>query len=69
MRRPAGAASACGLLLGYYALLFATRTLGLDGTLPPVAAAWLPNLIVALLSTSLFVVASRQPHQPSPSAS
>jgi lipopolysaccharide export LptBFGC system permease protein LptF len=44
VRRTIGAAAACGILLGYYVLVFATRALGLvDGTLPPVAAVWLPN--------------------------
>jgi lipopolysaccharide export LptBFGC system permease protein LptF len=44
------------LMFGYYTLMYAARELGLDRTIPPVAAAWVPNAVTMMLSAAVISV-------------
>lgn len=44
----------------YYALLSLGKALGERGTLPPILALWLPNLVVAVIGWQLFRKAQRE---------
>jgi lipopolysaccharide export system permease protein len=43
-----------GLSFVYIVFLGLSRSLGYSGLLPPLAAAWMPNIIFALLGLFLF---------------
>lgn len=51
---------AFGAYLGYYLLLFLGRTYVLGGTLPAFAGAWLPNVVLGLVSAALMTIGSRR---------
>ena len=50
----------CMAIFGYYVIMFTARDLGLDGTLPAVAAAWAPNAVFLILSVAVMKVGSRR---------
>lgn len=59
LRRPrsahvVGTGGAFALVLTYYVLTPLCRSLGINGLLEPVAAAWLPSLVFVLLGVFLF---------------
>jgi lipopolysaccharide export LptBFGC system permease protein LptF len=51
--------AACVTFLGYYIVLYAGRSLALDGTLPAYVSAWSPNVAVALVAALLTLRKSR----------
>jgi hypothetical protein len=59
MSRPALVVSALVAMFGYYALSLGTMTLGFDGKLSVVSAAWLPNLAVVDVATAIAMVVRR----------
>jgi lipopolysaccharide export LptBFGC system permease protein LptF len=63
VRRWILAAAACGACLSYYFLLLAADIAARQTFLPIVVSVWLPNLVFAVVSTTLMVTAKR----PSPS--
>jgi len=54
-----GLAASVGLAFLYYTLVALFRSLGNNGALPPLLAAWLGNLLFAALGIALFVKADR----------
>lgn len=60
--RGAGRAIVMGICAVYYILLIVGEALVYQGV-PPIAAAWLPNLVFA--GTAMFLLASRSPRAPS----
>jgi hypothetical protein len=51
--------TACGALVMYSLLIFVGTKLGLDGTLPAVVGAWLPNAVCILVSATVVTFLSR----------
>lgn len=43
-----------GVISAYYVIMFSARSLGLDRTIPPLAAAWAPNLAFLMLSLTIM---------------
>ncbi len=58
--RSRGFSTSLVLILGYYLLLSLGESLGERGTLPPIVALWIPNLILAVLGVTLFLRAARE---------
>ncbi len=58
--RSRGVSLCLAVLLAYYALLTAGRTLGKGGALPPEAAMWLPNLLLGALAVYAFLRKNRE---------
>jgi lipopolysaccharide export LptBFGC system permease protein LptF len=48
------ALAAFGICLGYYALLWAGRGAAVQDALPAFAGAWLPNVVLAIVSVTLL---------------
>jgi lipopolysaccharide export LptBFGC system permease protein LptF len=59
LKRWALGIAACVTFVGYYILLYAGRSLALDGTLPAYVSAWSPNAAVALAAALLTLSKSR----------
>ena len=57
--------AACAAFLGYYMLLYGVRSLVWNRTLPPYAAAWIPNLITLLVASAPLVFSRRRRERPS----
>lgn len=58
--RSRGFSVSLALLFGYYLLLTAGETVAEKGTVPPIIALWMPNVVFTVLGLSLFVAAARE---------
>ncbi|MEW6298797.1 MAG: LPS export ABC transporter permease LptF [Thermodesulfobacteriota bacterium] len=58
--RSHGFAMSLGLIFAYYLLLTTGETLGKKGALPPVIAAWLPNVVLGGVGLALFRIAAQE---------
>ena len=58
-RRILAVLAACGAALGWFALSFAGTQVGNNGILPPLVAAWLPNLAFAVAAVGLIKLSPR----------
>ena len=58
--KSAGFASSIGILLVYYVVLSLLRTLAEKGSLPPMLALWIPNMIFLGLGWFLLLMASQE---------
>ncbi|MDW7711396.1 MAG: LPS export ABC transporter permease LptF [Deferrisomatales bacterium] len=58
--RSRGVSLCLGVLLVYYAVFTAGRTLGRGGVLPPELAMWLPNLLLGTLAVYAYLRKSRE---------
>lgn len=58
-----GVVAASVLALGYFVVSAVCRSVGVEGTLPPLVAAWLPNVAFALIGLALLAMADR-PQRP-----
>jgi lipopolysaccharide export LptBFGC system permease protein LptF len=61
--------AAAGPLSGYYMLLYGGRSLTLDGQVPALAAAWLPNAVLAAIAVALMILNRRLQSRRIPAAS
>jgi lipopolysaccharide export LptBFGC system permease protein LptF len=61
------AAAACAACFAYYVVMYEAHSLGLSGAMPTVLVAWLPNLVIVLISAALAMAIRRTP-QAEPSA-
>ena len=52
--------AAIAICVAYYGLLFAGEALGQHGTLPALAAAWLPNVVFVGGSATLLILAGHR---------
>jgi hypothetical protein len=68
-RSRAAGLAAVGALFGYYMLLYGGRTLTLDGQVPALAAAWLPNVVLAAIAVALGILNRRLQPRRNPAAS
>ena len=59
--------AAVATVVGYYVVLYGGRSMALDGRVPAFAAAWLPNLVLALIAVTLMIAnrPSQTPATPS----
>jgi lipopolysaccharide export system permease protein len=48
------------IIFGYYLLLTAGEAMAEKGTLPPIIALWMPNVVFAILGLTLFVAVARE---------
>jgi hypothetical protein len=62
-------AMVCGAVVGYYVLVYFGRLFALDGGLPALIAAWLPNVVLVLIAVLCAVSARPGPERPAPAAS
>jgi len=58
--RSRGFSTSLVLILGYYLMLSLGESLGERGTLPPVVALWIPNVVLAALGVTLLLRAARE---------
>jgi lipopolysaccharide export system permease protein len=58
--RSRGFSTSLVLILSYYLLLSLGESLGERGTLPPIVALWIPNLVMATLASTLLWRAARE---------
>jgi lipopolysaccharide export system permease protein len=58
--KSAGFSTSIGVLLAYYVVQSLLRTLAEKGSLPPVLALWLPNIIFLGLGCYLLIMASQE---------
>jgi len=52
--------AACAAFLGYYMLLYGVRSLVWNRTIPPYAAAWIPNVVTLLVASGPLVFSRRR---------
>jgi hypothetical protein len=61
--------AAVGALFGYYMLLYGGRSLTLDGRVPALATAWLPNVVLVAIAVALMILNRRLQPRRIPAAS